>query len=251
MGEGWSRFLYGGSTGGWEALAVQVKYPEEYNGCFAACPDPIDFRAYCLTNIYEDTNAYYYESEHKQLEIPAHRDYLGQIQTTAREYNHLELVLGTKSRSGQQWDIWEATYSPQGKDGYPERIWDKMTGDINPKVADYWRENFDLRHILERDWDKLGENLKGKIHIYCGDMDNYYLYNAVYLMEDLLENTTDPYYGGEVLYGDRAEHCWNGDPELPNHITRMRYNTMYVPKIMKRIAESAPKDADVTSWRYQ
>ena len=63
MGEGWSRFLYGGSTGGWEALAVQVKYPDEYNGCFAACPDPIDFSSYCLTNIYEDKNAYFYESD--------------------------------------------------------------------------------------------------------------------------------------------------------------------------------------------
>ncbi|WP_222984858.1 alpha/beta hydrolase-fold protein [Flagellimonas meishanensis] len=251
IGEGWSRFLYGGSTGGWEALAVQVKYPEEYNGCFAACPDPIDFRAYCLTNIYEDKNAYYYDSEHKPLEVPAHRDYLGHVQTTAREYNQLELVLGTKSRSGQQWDIWEATYSPQGKDGYPERIWDKTTGEINPKVAEYWKENYDLRYILERDWDKLGEKLKGKIHIYCGDMDNYYLNNAVYLMEDFLENTTDPYYDGEVLYGDRAEHCWNGDPELPNHISRFRYNSMYVPKIMKRISESAPKNADLTSWRYK
>ncbi|UII78553.1 alpha/beta hydrolase-fold protein [Flagellimonas sp. CMM7] len=251
MGEGWSRFLYGGSTGGWEALAVQVKYPEEYNGCFAACPDPIDFRAYCLTNIYEDKNAYYYESNHKKVEVPSHRDYLGHVQSTVRENNHLELVLGTKSRSGQQWDIWEATYSPQGNDGYPQRLWDKMTGEINPTVAEYWRENFDLKHILERDWDKLGENLKGKIHIYCGDMDNYYLNNAVYLMEDFLENTTDPYYEGEVLYGDRAEHCWNGDPELPNHITRMRYNSMYVPKIMERIAKSAPKGADLTSWRYK
>ncbi|UOY05250.1 alpha/beta hydrolase-fold protein [Muricauda sp. SCSIO 64092] len=251
IGEGWSRFLYGGSTGGWEALAVQVNYPDEYNGCFAACPDPIDFRAYCLTNIYEDKNAYYYESEHKEREVPAHRDYLGHVQTTTREYNHLELVLGTKSRSGQQWDIWEATYSPQGDDGYPERLWDKMTGDINPEVANYWRENYDLRHILERDWDKLGEQLKGKIHIYCGDMDNYYLNNAVYLMEDFLESTTDPYYGGEVDYGDRAEHCWNGDQENPNHISRLRYNSMYVPKIMERIAESAPKNADLTSWRYQ
>ena len=251
IGEGWSRFLYGGSTGGWEALAVQVKYPKEYNGCFAACPDPIDFRAYCLTNIYEDKNAYYYKSENKKLEVPAHRDYLGQISSTIKDENHLELVLGTKSRSGQQWDIWEATYSPQNKEGYPKRIWDKKTGDINPDVANYWKENFDLRHILERDWDKLGANLKGKIHIYCGDMDNYYLNNAVYLMEDFLEQTTDPYYDGEVLYGDRAEHCWNGDPELPNHITRMRYNSMYVPKIMKRIAESAPAGADLTSWRYK
>ena len=251
MGEGWSRFLYGGSTGGWEALAVQVKYPEEYNGCFAACPDPIDFSAYCLTNIYKDKNAYYYESDNKKLEVPARRDYLGQISSTIKDENHLELVLGTKSRSGQQWDIWEATYSPQNDEGYPERIWDKKTGDINPEVAEYWKENFDLRYILERDWDKLGDNLKGKIHIYCGDMDNYYLNNAVYLMEDFLEQTTDPYYEGEVLYGDRAEHCWNGDPKLPNHITRMRYNSMYVPKIMKRIAENAPAGADLTSWRYK
>ncbi len=251
LGEGWARFLYGGSTGGWEALAVQVKYPEEYNGCFAACPDPIDFRAYCLTNIYEDDNAYYYDSANKKLEVPSHRDYLGNIQSTLRQGNHLELVLGDKSRSGQQWDIWEATYSPQGDDGYPVRIWDKMTGDIDHSVAEYWKENYDLRHILERDWDKLGENLKGKIHIYCGDMDNYYLNNAVYLMEDFLESTSEPYYDGEVLYGDRAEHCWNGDPELPNAITRLRYNSMYVPKIMKRIAESAPKGADVTSWRYK
>ncbi len=251
MGEGWSRFLYGGSTGGWEALAVQVKYPDEYNGCFAACPDPIDFRAYCLTDIYKDKNAYYYPSEHKKSEIPGHRDYLGQVQTTVREYNHLELVLGTKSRSGQQWDIWEATYSPQGEDGYPKRLWDKMTGEINPEVAEYWKENYDLRHILERDWNKLGEKLRGKIHIYCGDMDNYYLNNAVYLMEDFLESTTNPYYDGEFDYGDRAEHCWNGDQENPNYISRLRYNSMYVPKIMQRIAESAPEGADLSSWRYQ
>ena len=251
LGEGWARFLYGGSTGGWEALAVQVKYPDEYNGCFAACPDPIDFRAYCLTNIYDQENAYYYASKFKELEIPMHRDYLGQISSTVKESNHLELVLGDNSRSGGQFDIWEATYSPQDSDGYPKRLWDKKTGEINHEVAEFWRENYDLRHILERDWDKLGEKLRGKIHIYCGDMDNYYLNNAVYLMEDFLESTTDPYYDGEVAYGDRAEHCWNGDPDLPNHISRLRYNSMYVPKIMERINKSAPTGADLTSWLYK
>ena len=251
QGQGWSRFLYGGSTGGWEALAVQVKYPDEYNGCFAACPDPIDFRAYCLNNIYKDENAYYAKSNHKKIDIPMHRDYLGNISSTVKEANHLELVLGDKSRSGGLFDIWEATYSPQGEDGYPARLWDKETGDINHEVAEFWKENYDLRHILERDWNKLGKKLKGKIHIYCGDMDNYYLNNAVYLMEDFLESTTDPYYEGEVDYGDRAEHCWNGDQENPNYISRLRYNSMYVPKIMKRILETAPKDADLTSWRYK
>lgn len=251
LGEGWSRFLYGGSTGGWEALAAQVMYPDEYNGCFAACPDPIDFRAYCLVNIYEFQNAYFYESEHKLMEIPAHRDYLGQVNSTVKHMNHMELALADKSRSGGQFDIWEATYSPQGEDGYPKRLWDKYTGEIDPEVAAYWKENYDLRYIMERDWETLGPKLEGKVNIYCGDMDNYYLNNAVYLTEEFLENTTAPYYDGEVDYGDRAEHCWNGDQQNPNHISRLRYNSMYVPKIIKRIKESAPKGADLTSWRYK
>ncbi|MGE0770544.1 MAG: hypothetical protein AB7K37_02445 [Cyclobacteriaceae bacterium] len=250
IGEGWARFTYGGSTGGWEALAVQMFYPDEINGCFAACPDPIDFRAYCLVDIYKDKNAYYYDSEFKKLQRPSHRDYLGHIQSTMEESNHYELALGTKSRSGQQWDIWEAVYSPQGDDGYPKRIFDKVTGEIDPEVAAHWRENYDLRYILERDWATLGPKLQGKIHIYCGDMDNYYLNNAVYLMEDFLKKTKNPFYNGEVDYGDRAEHCWNGDHINPNYISRLRYNTMYLPKILKRIEVSAPKGADTKSWRY-
>jgi len=250
IGEPWSRFLYGGSTGGWEALAAQVFYPNEYNGCFAACPDPIDFQAYCLINIYEDQNAYYYSSDFKEMQIPGQRNYLGQISSTVRDQNWLELVLGAKSRSGGQWDIWEAVYSPMEDDGYPKRLWDKLTGEIDHDVAKYWQDNYDLRHILERDWDKLGPDLEGKIHIYCGDMDSYYLNNAVYLMEDFLESTKNPYYDGEVDYGDRAEHCWNGDHEHPNYISRLRYNTFYLDKILSRIEETAPTGADLTSWRY-
>lgn len=248
VGEGWSRFLYGGSTGGWEALAVQVFYPNEYNGCFAACPDPIDFRAYCLVNIYEDENAYYYPSNFKETLIPGRRDYLGQINATVRDMNWLELTLGTNSRSGGQYDIWEAVYSPMGEDGYPQRLWDKLTGEIDHQVAVYWKENYDLRHILERDWESLGPDLAGKIHIYCGDMDNYYLNNAVYLMEDMLEATENPYYNGKVDYGDRAEHCWNGDHENPNHISRLRYNTMYLPQISDRIRKTAPAGAPIVNW---
>ncbi|MGE0930269.1 hypothetical protein [Peijinzhouia sedimentorum] len=251
IGEGWSRFLYGGSTGGWEALAVQVKYPDEYGATFAACPDPIDFQAYTQVNIYEDKNAYYLDSQFKKTPRPGHRDYLGHVSSTLADMNHRELVLGTKGRSGQQWDIWEATYSPVGEDGYPARLWDKVSGEINPEVAEYWKENYDIGHILRRDWENgLGEKLKGKIHIYCGDMDNYYLNNAVYLVEEFLENTTNPYYGGEVDYGDRAEHCWNGDHENPNYISRLRYNTFYLPKIMDIIERDAPASADTKSWRY-
>lgn len=250
IGEGWARFLYGGSTGGWEALAVQVFYPDEYNGCFAACPDPIDFRAYTVVNIYEDKNAYYLDEVWKKTPRPGKRDWLGHVSCTLEQSNFRELVLGSKTRSGDQWDIWEAVYSPVGKDGYPARIWDKKTGVIDHKVAEYWKENYDLRYILERDWKTLGPKLKGKIHIYCGDMDNYYLNNAVYLMDEFLESTTDPYYDGEVDYGDRAEHCWNGDQTRPNATSRLRYNQMYLPKILEQIEKTAPEGADLQSWRY-
>ncbi len=250
IGEGWARFLYGGSTGGWEALAVQVFYPDEYNGAFAACPDPIDFRAYTLVNLYEDKNAYYPESDWKRTARPRSRTTLGQVTTTLEDVNHKELVLGTKGRSGGQRDVWLTLFGPTGEDGYPRHVWDKMTGEIDPEVASYMRENFDLRHILERDWATLGPKLEGKIHIYVGEMDNSYLNNAVYLMEDFLESTTDPYYGGVVGYEPRAGHCWNGDHDRPNALSRLRYNQMYVPRILERIQEAAPPGADLTSWRY-
>ena len=250
IGEGWARFLYGGSTGGWEALGVQVFYPDEYNGCWASCPDPIDFRAYTVVNIYEDKNAYYLDETWKKTPRPGHRNWLGQVSATLEQMNHRELVLGTKSRSGDQWDIWEAVYSPVGEDGYPKRLWDKRTGEIDQKVAEYWKANYDLRFIMERDWETLGPKLEGKINIYCGDMDNYYLNNAVYLTEEFLEKTENPYYGGEVKYGDRAEHCWNGDQENSNAISRLRYHRLHIPKIMKRIEVSAPAGADVSSWKY-
>lgn len=250
LGAGWARFLYGGSTGGWEAMAMQIFYPESFNGAFVACPDPIDFRAYMTVNIYEDANAYTYESAFKQVKRPGHRDCLGHVSASVEDFCRLEQVLGDRARSGGQFDIWEATYSPMAEDGYPKRLWNRETGVIDPQVAAYWLEHYDLRHILERDWAVLGPKLQGKLHIYVGDMDNYYLNNAVYLTETFLKATENPHYDGEVSYGDRAEHCWNGDPNLPNHITRLRYNTLYIPKIMKRIQATAPQGADLSSWRY-
>jgi hypothetical protein len=250
IGAGWARFTYGGSTGGWEALAVQAFYPDDFNGCFVACPDPIDFRAYTVVNLYEDRNAYHVEGDWKRVPRPGRRDHLGHVSTTLEQMNQLELVLGTHSRSGQQWDIWEAVYSPVGGDGYPKRVWNKLTGEIDHSVAAHWRENYDLRHILQRDWKMLGPKLRGKIHIYCGTMDNYYLNNAVYLMEQFLEGTRDPHYDGVIDYGARAEHCWNGDHERPNAISRLRYHVMYVDKILDRISKTAPPGADVKSWRY-
>lgn len=250
IGQGWARFTYGGSTGGWEALAVQVLYPDQYNGCYAACPDPVDFHHYTTIDIYGDKNAYYVSSDYKKTPRPGYRDYLGHVSAMVKDMNQRELALGNRSRSGDQFDIWEAVFSPMDQDGYPKRIFDKYTGAIDSSVAAYWKEHYDLTHIIQRDWPTIGEKLKGKIHIYVGDMDSYYLNNAVYSAEDMLKKLTGPGCSCEVDYGDRAEHCWNGDHQHPNYISRLRYHQMYIRKWAEEVKGRAPKGADLKSWRY-
>ena len=250
IGQGYARFAFGGSTGGWEAMAVQLFYPDDFNGVWAACPDPIDFRQYTQVNIYSDTNAYWMPYRWKRVPRPGHRDYLGQVHVSIEQMNRLEYVLGTRGRSGGQWDIWQAVYGPVGPDGYPAPIWDKLTGRINRDVAEYWREHFDLGHILRRDWATLGPRVRGKLHIYVGEADNYYLNNAVYLVEDFLKTATNPVADAEVDYEPRAEHCWNGDHTRPNAYSRLRYPQMFIPRIMDQIRRNHPAGADTLSWRY-
>jgi hypothetical protein len=249
IGAGWARFLTGGSTGGWESMAVQMFYPDDYNGAWIACPDPIDFRHYTVVDIYKDTNAYFFPSRFKRTPRPGHRNFLGHIDATLMEMNHYELALGTKGRSGDQWDVWESVYSPVGPDGYPARLWDKETGTIDPKVAAYWRDHWDLSFILRRDWATLGPKLRGKLRIYVGDMDNYYLNNAVYEVEAFLKSAV-PAADAVVDYGDRDEHCWNGDHTRGNAYSRLRYPQMVLPWAVERMLATAPPGADVRSWRY-
>lgn len=250
IGAGWARFTYGGSTGGWEAMAVQMFYPDDFNGAWIACPDPIDFRAYTVVNIYEDANAYYREGPFLRVPRPGLRNWLGHVQATAEQLNHRELALGTKSRSGDQWDVWESVYSPVGADGYPRPIWDKLTGVIDKSVAAHWREHYDLSYILKRDWKTLGPKVRGKMRIYVGDMDNYYLNNAVYLVEQDVRKLTDPPADFVFDYGDRDEHCWNGDHTRANAYSRLRYAQMTFPWFVERMLATAPPGADLRSWRY-
>jgi hypothetical protein len=249
IGQGWARFTMGGSTGGWEAMATQLFYPDMYNGAFVACPDPVDFRAYTTVNLYDDKDAYAKPGLVASVERPAYRNYLGETLGTMRDVNHMELALGDHGRSGEQFDIWQAVFGPMGADGYPQPIWNKETGAIDPGVAAYWRDHFDLSHIVERDWKTLAPKLYGKLHLYVGSADTYFLTDAVYFAQDRLEKLS-PGWGGTVDYGDRAEHCWNGDHGLANAYSRLHYSWMYLPQIMDRINKTAPKGADLSSWRY-
>lgn len=234
----YARILSGGSTGGWISLALQVYQPDFFGGTFSLCPDPVDFRYYQIINIYEDENAYFKELGWLKVERPNIRSTDGSLRNMMKDENHYELVRGDKSRSGGQWDIWEAAWGPIGEDGYPKRIWDKKTGVIDPRVAAYWKEHYDIRHYLETNWKELGPKLVGKLHIYTGDMDSFYLNNAVVLLEKFLESTTDPYYDGVVEYGDGKPHCWG-----PRRMELLKLIEM-------QILKSAPKGEDTSSWRY-
>lgn len=245
----WARALYGGSTGGWESLAAQVFYPDQYNGSWASCPDPVDFRAYGVVDIYRDTNAYWSEGPWARVPRPASRDGQGRVQATLAGANRLEAALGSHGRSGLQWDIWQAVFGPVGADGYPRPIWDKLGGEIDPEVAAHWREHADLRAILARNWAELGPELRGKLHVYCGDMDNFYLDGAVRHLAAFLA-AADPPADAEVAFGDGDGHCWSGDPDAPNLVSRLTYQQRFLPRMAAHWLATAPPGADTTSWRY-
>jgi hypothetical protein len=204
-----ARLLTGGSTGGWESLALQVLHPDFFGGTWTFFPDPIDFRRYQLVNIYDDENAFLVpKSEYPIPERPMTRTAEGQVMETMRQMSQLEATLGSKGRSAQQFEAWEAVYGPVNEDGYPRPLWDKATGQINHDVANYMRDHgYDLTYYMKTNWAKLGPKLKGKLHLYCGDMDNFYLNLAVYQLEEFLK-TTDS--GATFEYGRPMKgHGWH------------------------------------------
>ncbi len=238
IGQPWARLLTGGSTGGWISLAKQVFYPEFYGGTWSLCPDGVDFRYHQIVNVYSDTNAYWFQKDWMRVERPTQRKPDGNINAMMKDENWFELTVGDRSRSGGQWDIWEATYGPTDADGYPQRIWDKRTGKIDPKVAAYWKEHYDLRNILETNWSTLGPKLANKINVYVGDADSYYLNMGVHLLDESLKKLNAPKFTGEIVFQPMAPHCWG--PPMNELMAKM---TTHMEKF-------APAGADLKSWRY-
>jgi Putative esterase len=245
IGQGWARAVYGGSTGGWESLASQVFYPDFYNGAWVFCPDVVDFRAYMTMNLYDDKNGFWSDGIYGKVPRPSVRQPDGLILSTMEQMNRYELVQGTHSRSGEQLDTWQAVFSSVGPDGYPKPVFDKRTGEIDHEVAKYWKEHYDLSAMMQRDWKTLGPKLAGKLHLYVGEADTFYLDRAVHLLKDYLDTTTEPYYRGTFDFGVRKPHCYAGDIDPASGI-----NQHYWPEMVKHMEETAPAGADLKSWKY-
>ena len=206
IGKPQGRVLSGTSTGGWASLALQIFYPDFFNGTWSSCPDPVDFRAFELVNIYEDANAFVNQ---RGYERPSMRDSRGDVSLTMRDEVGMENLLGSGNsytRSGQSWGAWNALFGPRGKDGLPAPLWDAQTGKINHAIAGQWKK-YDLRLVLEQNWKTLGPKLSGKLHIASAEADQYFLNNAVHLLEESLSKAEPP-FSGKIVYGPGKAHGW-------------------------------------------
>ncbi len=238
----YARVLTGGSTGGWESLALQVYHPEFFGGTWTLYPDPVDFNHYGTVNVYSDDNAFFAPGQPLLPEARGlQRDPDGQITLTVGQFSRLEAVLGSHGRSGEQLNAWESVYSPVGEDGYPEPVWNKLTGAINHNVALAMRDHgYDLTYYLKQNWPRIGPSLVGKIHIYVGDMDSYYLNLACYDLEDFLKQTTNPYYDGTFQFG-RPEKGHGWEPAPQEDMVRW---------MADHIVKDAPAGANIKQWHY-
>jgi hypothetical protein len=223
LGKPEARFTTGGSTGGWVSLALQVFYPDTFNGCWAQCPDGVDFRGFQLIDVTADANAYV---NRYGFERASKRTVTGETVYTIRHEVQMERVRGLGGRwelSGEQWASWNATYGPKGKDGKPVPLWDGETGAIDREAAKQW-EKYDLRLVLERNWKTLGPKLAGKIHVWVGDADDYFLNNAVHLLRASLARQTDPQFDGVIEIEPRKGHTsgWSNKRVLDEMAARGR-----------------------------
>ena len=202
-----ARVVDGVSTGGWAALALQVFHPDFFGGAWASCPDSVDFRAFQLLDVYRGGNAYV---DREGRERPAARRRDGSVRFTMRHELRMENVLGAGgdwSRSGGQWGAWNAVYGPRGADGRPVPLWDPALGVIDTAVTAHW-ERYDLRLVIERGWDALAPKLRGRLNVWVGERDDYFLEGAVRRLDAFLRDR--PSIDARIVYGPGRGHCWTG-----------------------------------------
>lgn len=238
--EPYARVLSGGSTGGWEAAALQILHPDFFGAAFSYCPDSVTFSDVEGINIYEDENAFYKMDGWRKVPTANSRRVNGQLVMTSQQRNHFELAQGTKGRSGEQLDIWSAVFGPLGKDGYFEPLFNKRTGEINREVAKYWKEHYDLKYYLEKNWATAGPKLVDKLYFYTGDVDTYYLNNSTKELEQWMKTTQNPHYEGFFMYGNLKPHCWSGPVTSAERLKEMA----------QLIQRKRPEGATTPWWTY-
>lgn len=202
------RFTTGGSTGGWVSLALQIYYPDTFGGCWSGYPDSLDFRTYQNIDLYADANAY--TAPDGSERVSARDVFTGTAKWTVREECALENVRGHNGSyitSGGQWGAWNAVYGSPDKSGRPVPFWDPVSGKIDPDAADKAGKQYDLRRYCAANWKTLAPKLDGKLHIWVGERDEYFLNGGVHKFDDFLK-TASPKITARIEYSPIAGHGW-------------------------------------------
>lgn len=238
----YARVVEGASTGGWETLALQLKFPAFFGGAWVFNPDPISFKHWQLVDIYHDDNMFTARiTPELSVELPFMRTTEGAPRFTQRQLAALEAVLGSRGRSNYQLDIWQDTYGPIGPDGYPVPLFDKQTGRIDHRVAGYMRDHgYDLTEYARTHWATLGPQLRGKLNFVSGEMDNFYLDLGVYDFQHMLREAAGPDYPATFAYGRPEKgHSWH----------KVDFAQM-IRDMAAHIKKYAPPGADTAQWNY-
>jgi len=202
------RFVDGCSTGGWVSLALQLYYPDDFNGVWSYSPDAIEFENYQLINIYKDENVYVNEYGNQR---PVARNTSGEPMMMLKDFIQYENVLGWSDSyvtSGGQFSAHTALYSPKGDNELPKPLFDPESGDIDSIVAEHWKK-YDMKLYAKENWAELGPKIQGKIYIWMGDMDNFYLNMATREFDNFIKTTENPSSDAEIIFTPLKGHCAN------------------------------------------
>jgi S-formylglutathione hydrolase FrmB len=175
------RFVQGHSSGGWASLQLEVNYPKVFGGTWSTSPDPSNFHDFTGIDLYADHANVYHRPDGSRY--PIMRD-KGKVLATAEQFTRLEQVLGPY---GGQMTSFDWVFSPKSASGAPEALFDRATGDVDPKVMAYWQEHWDLAHVVTAHWAERGADLKGRIHVYVGTADTFYLDGAAHKFDAVLK----------------------------------------------------------------
>jgi pimeloyl-ACP methyl ester carboxylesterase len=173
------RFVTGHSSGGWSSLWLQVTYPDFFGGVWSTSPDPVDFRDFQRIDLTRPGVNMFTDEEGKPRPLARSGD---KPLVYYKPFSDMEEIMG----HGGQLGSFEAVFGPRGPDGRPARLWDRRTGQVDPGVAHAW-EAYDIRLKLERNWKTIGPKLTGKLHVYTGGADTFYLEGATRLLGEALK----------------------------------------------------------------
>lgn len=194
IGKSGARYVTGHSSGGWSSLWLQVAYPDVFGGVWSTSPDPVDFRSFQQIDLYDPTSNMFTDKEGKPWPLARQGD---KPIVFYKPFSDMERPL-----RGEQLGSFEGVFSEKGADGEPKKLWNRDTGAIDHAVAESWRK-YDISLILRNNWARLEPKLRGKLHVFMGDMDTFYLDGAVRLLKkDMAALKSDAVI--EIVPGDHG-----------------------------------------------